>query len=385
MKRLFYFGSIVLFFLALLSFNIKPSRIYAEFESEAKYCILMEQKSKTILYSKNENEKLYPASMTKMMGMLLILEDINSNKVSWNDKVTCSSYAANMGGTQIYLEEGETMTLEDLFKSVAINSANDAIVCLGEYISSSIDSFVNRMNEKAKELDMVNTHFENATGFDDNNHYSSPRDMAILGCELLKYDQQILRFSSLKESYVRENSSSPFWLVNTNKLLNSYQGMDGLKTGFTNLAGYNLTATAKRNGVRLVSVVMHEDTIKLRSEHTTKLLDYGFSQLRCERIFSSNDIISQMEINSSLDNKINLIVKDNVDIILFKDEDIKSIKVETIIYNNEPPISKDEVIGKLKITTSKNFVYEFDLYSEIDISKPSFFDVLLRALKDFFF
>ncbi len=386
LKRFFLFSIIVSMF--LLVFTPTSQNVYAE-ENEtlslnSPYCVLIEPKSKHILYQSNPNEKLYPASMTKMMGMLLILEEIEKGKINWDDKVTCSEYASSMGGTQIYLEPGEQMKLEDLFKSVAINSANDAIVCLGEYVSGSNDAFVKRMNEKAKELKMTNTSFQNATGFDDPNHYTCPLDMALLACELLKYEKDVLKFSSQREAYIREDTDKPFWLVNTNKLLNAYEGMDGLKTGFTHDAGYNLTATAKRNGVRLVSVVMHEETIQKRSQDTVQLLNHGFSKLKCESLYEKGDVIDSISLTSSLKTKINVIVKENIDIITYKDENKDDLKVEMVIDKYYPPIEENEVIGKLKITTPSGIKYEYDLYSDKSVEKPSFWDIILRNLRIFF-
>jgi len=345
----------------------------------------MEPNSKTIIYEKNSHEKMYPASMTKMMGLYLLLEHIENQLCSLEDEVIVSSYAASMGGTQIFLEENEKMPMEDLLKSVAINSANDSIVAIGEHLYGSNSEFVNAMNKKAKDFGMNDTNFVNATGFDDPNHYTSAYDMALLGSNLVSFGNKILKYTSMPEGYVRENSDKPFWLVNTNKLLKYYDGLDGLKTGFTQKAGYNLTATAKRNGVRLISVVMHEETIAKRSQDTIRLLDYGFSKLKCEKIFSSGDIITQVNINSSKNCVINAIVKEDILIILNKDESKEDLLIETIISKNNPPINLDEVIGTLKITTKNNMVYEFSLYSDQNVKKLNFFEILLDYLFILFF
>ena len=213
------------------SFNNR--RVYAEetLSLNGNKALVMEVNSGRILYASNENEKAYPASMTKMMGMYLVMEAIKENKITMEDNVTCSSIASSMGGTQIYLEEGEVMKVEDLFKAVAINSANDAIVCLGEYIFGSNENFIKEMNNKAEELGMNNTHFNNATGFDDENHYSTTFDMGIIGRSLVKDYPEVLKYSSLTEDYIKGNRNEEFWLVNTNKLLKHCEGMDGLKTG----------------------------------------------------------------------------------------------------------------------------------------------------------
>lgn len=385
MKKILIF---CLLFISLIFTHSSLQKTYAdeiELELNTTTCVLMEPNSKTVIYEKNSHEKMFPASMTKMMGLYLLLESIENQKCSLDDVVIVSSYAASMGGTQIFLEENEKMPMEDLLKSVAINSANDAIVAIGEHLYGSNSEFVKAMNKKAKDFGMNDTNFVNATGFDDPNHYTSAYDMAILGSNLVSFGNKILKYTSMPEGYVRENTEKPFWLVNTNKLLKYYDGLDGLKTGFTQKAGYNLTATAQRNGVRLISVVMHEETIAKRSQDTIRLLDYGFSKLKCEKIFSNGDIVTQVNINSSKNCVINAIVKEDVLIILNKEESKDDLLIETIIIKNNPPINLDEVIGTLKITTKNNMVYEFALYSDQNVKKLNFFEIFLDSLFTLFF
>ncbi len=382
---------ILVFCLLLISLVLTHSPLQkvnaeeVELDLNTSTCILMEPNSKTIIYEKNSHEKMYPASMTKMMGLYLILEAIDNNKISLDDEVIVSSYAASMGGTQIFLEENEKMRLEDLLKAVAVNSANDAIVALGEHLASSNSNFVKMMNDKAKEFGMNDTHFVNATGFDDKDHYTSCYDMGILGSNLLSFGNKILKYTSLKEAYVREDSPSPFWLVNTNKLLKYYDGMDGLKTGYTKDAGYNLTATALRKGIRLVSVVMHEESIANRSQDTIRLLDYGFSRLKYESLFSADDVIGEVKLNTPKEVKINVIVKEDVFVILNKEEDKNDVKMEMIINDYEPPIQKDEEIGILRITTPSNQIFEYKLYSDQNVKKLNFFEIFLESLFNLFF
>lgn len=233
MKRLL--NLFLVLYLALIQSSTGTVKVFADeavdLNLNATSAVLIESTSKMILYQKDKDKVLYPASMTKMMGMYLILEKEQEGKLSFDDVVIASEYASSMGGTQIFLEPNEKMTVKDLFKAVAVNSANDAIVALGEHIAGSNDGFVKMMNDKAKEMNMCNTNFKNATGFDDPDHYTTCYDMALLAAELLKFDEKILQFSRLEEAYVREDSECPFWLVNTNKLLKYYDGMDGLKTG----------------------------------------------------------------------------------------------------------------------------------------------------------
>ncbi len=342
--------------------------------------ILIEPISGAVLYEQNADDVLFPASMTKMMGMYLILEAIENNKISWNDEVIVSSYASSMGGTQIFLEPNEKMSVEDLFKAVAINSANDAIVALGEYVAGSNDAFVSMMNNKAREFGMTNTNFANATGFDDPSHVTTVRDMSKIGSKLLEYGESILRFSRMEEAYVRENTSSPFWLVNTNKLLKYYDGMDGLKTGFTVKAGYNLTATAKRNGIRLLSVVMKEETIQKRSQDTIRLLDYGFSKLELKTIFNENDTLTVFNFNNTLSKETKLITKNRIDVILDKGEDISALSLSLELYRDYAPVLEDEVIGELIVETAAKRRYTFPIYASEAVESLNFWDYLLYNL-----
>ena len=382
MTKLFLLFQI--FFLSILPLNSKKNEDI-DLNIHGNYYVLMEPVSKSIIACKNENERLYPASMTKMMGLLLCMEELEKKNISWDDMVTCSSFASSMGGTQIYLEEGEKISLKDLVKSIAINSANDAIVCLGEYIYSSIDVFVKKMNEKAKKLNMINTHFMNATGFDDDNHYSSCLDMAILGSELLKYEEEIIPFTSMKEGYVREDSSSPFWLVNTNKLLGNYEGMDGLKTGYTNKAKYNITATAKRKNVRLVSCVMKEDSIENRSKDTIRLLNYGFANIEQKVIYQKGEVIAEVEINDNFVSKTKVTCNKDLVVYINKDENINDIKVQLIIDEISLPLDKNKSIGNIIITTASSRKYTYLVFPCVNVDKPSFFDYVIKNLKLIFF
>ena len=205
-----------------------------DFATKSKGAILIDYNTMTVLYEKNSNDKLYPASMTKMMSLLLVLEAVNGGVINWDDTVSVSKAAAQMGGSQIFLQENEIMSVQDLFKSSALASANDAIFALAEKVSGSESAFVTKMNEKAKELNLQNTNFMNVTGLHDPNHYSSAHDMAMIAAELLRVGQDdILKYTSLYEDYIREDTENKFWLVNTNKLIRTYPDMDGLKTGYT--------------------------------------------------------------------------------------------------------------------------------------------------------
>lgn len=355
-----------------------------ELELNSSSVCLMEPISKTVLYEKNSDKKLYPASMTKMMGLYLILESVECGKISFEDEVIVSSYAASMGGTQIYLEENEKMKVEDLFKAVAINSANDAIVALGEHIASSNEGFVKMMNDKAKEFGMKNTHFVNATGFDDPEHYTTPFDMALLGSYLVSFGDKILKYTSMTEGYVRENTDKPFWLVNTNKLLKHYKGMDGLKTGFTQKAGYNLTSTAYRNGVRLVSTVMNLDTIAHRSQDTIRLLDYGFSKLKAISLFAKGEQVATFEIDKSMNQYLIAITNEDIKIILNREENESEVEINAILEKIEPPYNEGDKIGYIEIKCPSGRMYYYDLFAGNKVQKNNFFIYLLKYIRMLF-
>ncbi len=374
---------ILSFILIFNGFNKKNIVKADELDLFSTSVCLMEPISKRVIYSKNPHQKLYPASMTKMMGLYLILEAVENKKISFDDEVIVSSYASSMGGTQIFLEENEKMKVQDLFKAVAINSSNDAIVALGEYLASSNDNFVKMMNDKAKQFNMNDTHFNNATGFDDPEHYTSSYDMALLGSYLVGFEDKILKYSSMQEGYVRENTSKPFWLVNTNKLLKYYEGMDGLKTGFTSKAGYNLTATAKRNGVRIVSTVMNLDTIAHRSQDTIKLLDYGFSKLKAISLYSKDDVVSTFEIDASLNKYLITSCKQEIKIILNKEDDENDLLINAVL-EKEAPYIENELVGYLEIKTPSGAIFKYNLYALNSVSKPNFITYLLNILKQFF-
>ena len=385
-----FFMTILFSLLALLGVNknVTPQTINEEkpdLALNSSSAILIEPNSKRVIYEENKDEKHYPASMTKMMGMYIVLDNIQKGNLKWNDMVTASEYASSMGGTQIFLEPNEKMSVEDLFKSVCINSANDAITALGEHIAGSTPAFVSLMNKTAKQLGMNNTNFVNPTGFDDENHYTTPYDMALVASELVKFNEDLFRFTRLKEDYVRKDSSNPFWLVNTNKMLGHFDGLDGLKTGFTSKANYNLTATAKRNGVRLISVVMNVDTIAHRSQDTATLLNYGFNKMTAIKVFEKNDIITYVNFNNSLNTKTPVIVKEDVVVVTNKEVTKEDLKAEIEITILEAPLKKGDCVGYLTIIDKDNIKHTYRIYVDEEVSKANFFDYLFKNFLEFLF
>ena len=245
------------FILILLCFIPFFVRAEVTLATNARAALLLEASTGEIIFSKNPHEKLEPASLTKMMSMLLIVEAIDKSVLSWNQVVTVSAHASSMGGSQILLETNERMTVEDLFKGIAIASGNDAVVALAEKIAGTEENFVSLMNKRAKELGLTNTVFKNSHGLTTEGHYTTANDLAKIALELVKHEE-IFKYTSLYESYLRENTNRRLWLVNTNKLVRFYDGADGLKTGYTKKAGYCLVATAKKNNMRILAKVLDE-------------------------------------------------------------------------------------------------------------------------------
>lgn len=343
--------------------------------------ILIDADSKQILYDKNADKKLFPASTTKIMTMIIMFEAINNKKISFDDQVTTSKYAASMGGSQVYLEEGENMSLEDMFKSIAIASANDASVAVSEYIAGSTNKFVEMMNQKAKELNLKNTHFENVTGLHDNNHYTCPYDLAMMASYLIKIGgNKLLSITSLYDSYIREDTKQSFWLVNTNKLLKLYNGVDGLKTGYTKEAGYCLVTTAKRDGQRLVGVVMKESEPKKRNEEMCNLLDYGFNNYKREIIYKKDSIIEKHVVDKMDNLTINVVCKEDIAYIKAKANNQK-YTTKIVYKDNLLPVKKGDIVATLTVLCDDKEITNYNLYSDNDVEKATYFSKLIKTFK----
>lgn len=343
--------------------------------------ILIDADSKQILYDKNADKKLFPASTTKIMTMIIMFEAINNNKISFDDQVTTSKYAASIGGSQVYLEEGESMSLEDMFKSIAIASANDASVAVSEYIAGSTNKFVEMMNQKAKELNLKNTHFENVTGLHDNNHYTCPYDLAMMASYLIKIGgDKLLSVTSLYDSYIREDTKQSFWLVNTNKLLKLYDGVDGLKTGYTKEAGYCLVTTAKRDGQRLVGVVMKESEPKTRNEEMCNLLDYGFNNYKREIIYKKDSVIEKHVVDKMDNLTINVVCKEDIAYIKAKANDQK-YTTKIVYKDNLLPVKKGDIVATLTVLCDGKEITSYNLYSDNDVEKATYFSKLIKTFK----
>ncbi len=293
--------------------NINAEESNLSLSDKSKSAVVIDLNGDVVIYSDNMNTRFPPASMTKMMSITLILDSLDKSGANWETLVTTSSNAASMGGSQIYLETNEKMSIEDLFKSVAISSANDAVVSLAEYTYGSVTNFVNEMNNKVSEYGLKNTNFQNPTGLSAKDHYSSAYDMAIIASELLKHHKEVvLKYSSMYEAYIREDSDSPFWLVNTNKLVKHVEGIDGLKTGWIPEAGYCLTATKEQDGMRLISVVMGAATTEDRSEDTVELLNYGFANWKNQLIIEKGTKVGKINNIKYKDIEYDLLINEDI-------------------------------------------------------------------------
>ncbi|MBE6155661.1 MAG: D-alanyl-D-alanine carboxypeptidase [Firmicutes bacterium] len=367
--------------LILMYFMLIPSVGALEMETAAKSAILIDQNTGTILYKKNENERLPMASMTKIMSLLLIMEKINDGSLSYDDEVQISEESSSMGGSQIFLQTGDQYKVRELLKSVAMASANDAVVALAEKTYGSKEAFIEAMNKKAKNLGLTNTNFVNVHGLDEDNHYSSASDMAFMARELLKYED-ILTFTSVYEEYLQKPDGSQIWLVNTNKLVRFYEGVDGLKTGYTQGAGYCLTATGKRNNLRLISVVMGEESIEMRSQDTVKLLNYGFNTYKVNLIKSKEEVLGKISVKKGKKEYAEVVLVNDAIELLNVNDKISNYQFELSLDKVVAPVKKGEIIGKVKIFDSnKKLINEVEITVKENIEKANIWDLFIRNLR----
>ena len=353
----------------------------ADLAPNSKSAILMDFDTGKILYSKNDNEVLPPASMTKIMSMLLIMERIDNKTLSLTDEVTISENAASMGGSQVFLQAGETYKVEELLKGIAIASGNDAVVAMAEKISGSVDDFVALMNEKAKSLGLTNTKFLNPHGLDTEGHVTTARDMATLARELIKHTS-ILKFTSIYEDYLKKSDGSSIWLVNTNKLVRFYDGVDGLKTGFTKNAGYCLTSTAKKNNTRFITVVMGAETSDKRSSDTVNMLNYGFNTYETKILLKSSDSLGKKRVMLSNIEEVDLNLKNDYVKLLKKDEQMPKYSYSIAADSLVAPIKKGDIVGHVSvIDESGNIVDELEVTVNVDIKKSNVIENFIKNLK----
>lgn len=366
--------------LILLVLFLFPFNVFAEeLIPNGKSGILIEAKSGKIIYEKNKDERLSIASLTKMVGQIIILEEIESGKIRWDDIVTVSHNASSMGGSQIYLEEGEKISVDDLMKGISVASGNDAIVAMAEYISGTEEKFVVRMNEYVKKLKLKNTHFTNCTGLDQDDHYSSSYDLAIIARDLIINHPDILRYSSIYEEYLREGTDKKFWLVNTNKLINFYDGADGLKTGHTDNAGYCLAATASRDNLRFIGIVLGENDSKVRNQEVAEMLDYGFNNTKLNCLMKKNKVVDNISFEKSDKNYSTVSLQNNLCVIEEKTSN-SNYKFDIKYSKYKLPLKKGDIVGKIVVKDNGVILGEENIIVGDDINKLNVFQFVKKCL-----
>jgi D-alanyl-D-alanine carboxypeptidase (penicillin-binding protein 5/6) len=350
----------------------------------AKAALLLDFNTGEIIYKLNENDRLAPASITKIMTLLLAIEAVDSGKIGLKDQVIISSHAEGMGGSQVYLEAGESQELEELFKAIAIRSANDAAVAVAEYISGSEDVFVKKMNDRAKALGMKNTQFSNTSGLPDANHYISAYDVALMSKELLKHEK-IHEWLSIYmyDMKVGKNKPSVQTMVNTNRLIKEYEGATGIKTGSTNEAGYCLSGSAKRGNLQLIAVVMGSENSKIRFDEAKRMLDYGFANYDSVSIGKKGDIIGSVPVEKGRLTEVELVLERDSYILLPKGEKGKVSKIVNLPDSVEAPLMPGNEVGILSIYVDEKEVDKVKLVSKNGVEKANLINILDRTIKNF--
>ena len=351
-----------------------------EFTFQSGAQILIDPYSGTVLYENNADEHLLPASVTKVMTLLLLMEQIDSGAITYSDKITCSQNAADMGGSQIWFKPGETLTVDECLKSICVVSANDVTMAVAEHIGGTETNFVKMMNDKATELGMNNTCFRNCHGIDEDGHYTCARDIAIMSAELITKHPNILNYSSIWMDTLRNGE---FGLSNTNKLIRYYEGATGLKTGYTSTAGYNLSATATRNGSTFLAVIMKAPSSDIRNKEASELLNYAFSTYETKKIYETDYTVDKLTLNKCLDNEAIIKTKKQISMLVNKGGKVET--EEIISYNQElkAPISAGTVVGKIEIINKENGekIGESELYVQNDMNKSTFLDYFKKLFE----
>ncbi len=355
-----------------------PLNVFALADS-AKSNILIEYTTGNIISEAKSDEELPPASMTKMMTLLIIMERIDAGKIKLTDMVTVSENAASMGGSQVYLKAGTQMNLDTLLKAVCIASANDAAVALAEYVAGSTEEFVKLMNAKVKDLGLKHTVFKNVHGLDEEGHYSSAHDMAFIARELLHHEI-ILKYSSIYEDYIKHPDGTNTWIVNTNKLINYYEGLDGLKTGYTTGSGFCITATAKRGGMRLISVVMGEENNNIRNQDTMELLNYGFANYKMETIVSKENKLGNIPVKFGRVEDVEITLKEDAT-RLVKVLEENNYTYEIVKEKIEAPVHVGDTVGKLVVYSNDKKISEHELTVKESVEKANLFHLYGKNIK----
>lgn len=342
---------------------------------------LIEQNSGLIIYDYNMHEKLRPASVTKIMSLLLIMEALDCGKIQLTDKIPCTEDAAKMGGSQIWLDVRETLTVEEMLKAICVVSANDCVVAMADYLEGSQDAFVKKMNQKAQELGMNDTTFKNCHGIDEDDHLTSAYDIAIMSRELLMNHPSITKYTTIWMDSLRDGKSS---LVNTNKLVRNYNGCTGLKTGSTSIALYNLSASATRNNLSLIAVVLKAPTPAIRFSNAQKLLDYGFSNYTVTSFGQKGDVIKSVEIKKGTASSVDAILENDAE-VLMSNGSSKDITQEIKLDDTfTAPILEGQKLGEVKFSINGNVVSTVNLVANKSSDKLSFGSIIKFVMNKWF-
>ena len=342
---------------------------------------LIEQNSGLIIYDYNMHEKLRPASVTKIMSLLLIMEALDSGKIQLTDKIPCTEDAAKMGGSQIWLDVRETLTVEEMLKAICVVSANDCVVAMADYLEGSQDAFVKKMNQKAQELGMNDTTFKNCHGIDEDGHLTSAYDIAIMSRELLMNHPSITKYTTIWMDSLRDGKSS---LVNTNKLVRNYNGCTGLKTGSTSIALYNLSASATRNNLSLIAVVLKAPTPAIRFSNAQKLLDYGFSNYTVTSFGKKGDVIKSVEIKKGTSSSVDAILENDAE-VLMSNGSSKDITQEIKLDDTfTAPILEGQKLGEVEFSINGNVISTVNLVANKSSDKLSFGSIIKFVMNKWF-
>lgn len=344
---------------------------------ESGSAILIEQSTGKILYAHNIHEKLRPASVTKVMSILLIMEALQNGKISLTDQVPCSENAASMGGSQIWLDPRETLSVDDMLKAICVNSANDCVVAMAEYIAGTEESFVQMMNNKAKELGMNDTTFKNCHGLDEDGHLTSSYDIALMSRELLKKYPEVTKYTTIWMDTLRDGKSQ---LSNTNKLIKNYKGATGLKTGSTSLALYNLSASATRDNLSLIAVIMKAPSTKVRFSEATKLLDYGFNQFSYKSFGKKGNLVQTIDINKGVKKVNGVILENDAGALVQKGKEKEIVQNMIIDENISAPIMAGQKLGEMTFSLDGKVIDSVNLVAQNSVEKITVFTMIKKVV-----
>lgn len=352
--------------------NVEAQKEDNNIQLECGSAILIEQATGQILYEHNIHEKLRPASVTKIMSILLIMEQIHNGNLSLTDSISCSENATSMGGSQIWLDTRETLTVEEMLKAICVVSANDCVVAMAEHIAGSEEAFVQMMNNKAKELGMNDTTFKNCHGIDEDGHVTSSYDIALMSKELLNKYPEVTKYTTIWMDSLRDGKSE---LVNTNKLIRNYKGATGLKTGSTSLALYNLSASATRGGLSLIAVIMKAPTTKIRFEEAQKLLDYGFANFSFKEFGKKGEEVGTLQVNKGVTQQISAILEEDAGTLVEKNKEKNITQNLTLEEKIDAPVKKGQKLGEITFTLEGKTLSTINIIAQEDVEKINLFNM----------